>query len=180
MIATRSISAESFDQTAAGDFFSSLYERFGDDAYGLALRLTGNRALADDAFQEAMLRVWRAAPSYRPGNARAWIFRIVARESLRARRNSCRCKKREIVAHELRRAGADEMPDHSDLLRLALDAAITRMPPSERKLLKLSFFEGKSQRKISAAMAAPQQTISHRLHTAIQNLRRDLNHWQYA
>jgi RNA polymerase sigma-70 factor (ECF subfamily) len=113
MIATRSISAESFDQTAAGDFFSSLYERFGDDAYGLALRLTGNRALADDAFQEAMLRVWRAAPSYRPGNARAWIFRIVARESLRARRNSCRCKKREIVAHELRRAGVG-CRDHPD------------------------------------------------------------------
>src|SRR5579862_6284908 len=58
--------------------FSELYEGHAGAAYSLALRLMENNALAEDAVQEAMLRIWKAAPTMRPGNTRAWILRIVA------------------------------------------------------------------------------------------------------
>ena len=66
--------------------FDEMYKRHAEDAYGLALHLTRDRAMADDAFQEAMLRIWRATESFRPQNTRGWIFRIVARECTRVRK----------------------------------------------------------------------------------------------
>src|SRR5438045_2225794 len=66
--------------------FSELYQRYEQPAHSLALHLTGNAPLAEDSLQNAMLRVWTSAGTYRVGNARAWILRIVARESLRTMR----------------------------------------------------------------------------------------------
>jgi hypothetical protein len=53
------------------DALGELYDRFGRVAYGLALRVLRDPALAEDAVQEAFLQVWRAAGSFRPERAKA-------------------------------------------------------------------------------------------------------------
>jgi RNA polymerase sigma factor (sigma-70 family) len=52
-----------------------------DAAYNLARWLTRNEQDAQDAVQEAYLRAFRFFPSFRGGNARAWLLKIV--------RNAC-------------------------------------------------------------------------------------------
>ena len=56
-----------------------LTARLGPRAYGVALRVLGHRADAEEVAQEAMLRLWRAAADWQPGAAlpSTWLYRVV-------------------------------------------------------------------------------------------------------
>ena len=64
------------DRRAAAD----LTARLGPRVFGVAMRVMENRAEAEDVTQEAMLRLWRTAPDWRPGEAKAstWLHRVAA------------------------------------------------------------------------------------------------------
>src|SRR6187397_3715698 len=74
-----SLVASSDDQALA-----ELYDRFGGVAYGLALRILRDEALAQDAVQEAFLGLWRGAGSFIPERAKAstWILTLVHRRAV--------------------------------------------------------------------------------------------------
>src|SRR2546430_1790914 len=67
------------DEQALGE----LYDRFGRVAYGLALRILRDDALAEDAVQEAVLSAWRRADTFMPERAKAstWLLTIVQRRA---------------------------------------------------------------------------------------------------
>src|SRR5213078_679052 len=71
--------ARSDDQALA-----ELYDRFGRVAYGLALRILRDEALAEDAVQEAFLTAWRAADTFMPERAKAstWLLTLVHRRAV--------------------------------------------------------------------------------------------------
>src|ERR671939_1160587 len=63
---------------------AELYDRFGRQAYALALRILRDAALAQDAVQDAFLTAWRTAPSFDPlrGSASTWLMTIVHRRAV--------------------------------------------------------------------------------------------------
>src|SRR2546421_12337938 len=60
---------------------AELYDRFGRTAYGLALRVLRDEALAEDAVQDAFLTLWRTADKFMPERAKAstWLLTLVHR-----------------------------------------------------------------------------------------------------
>src|SRR5918999_3487779 len=76
---------ELLEAVAAGneEALGALYDRFGRVAYGVALRILRDRALAEDAVQEAFLALWRSADSYRKERAKpaTWILTLVHRRA---------------------------------------------------------------------------------------------------
>src|SRR3989442_9374359 len=82
------------DEQALGE----LYDRFGRVAYGLALRNLRDAALAEDAVQEAFMKVWRGATGYRPerGKASTWVLTFVHGRAV------------DLVRREERRRGEPE------------------------------------------------------------------------
>src|SRR5580693_7200594 len=64
--------------------FAELYDRYGRIAYGLALRVLRDEALAEDAVQEGFLAVWRGASRFIPERAKAstWILTLVHRRAV--------------------------------------------------------------------------------------------------
>src|SRR5436305_5970449 len=71
--------ARSDDQALA-----ELYDRFGRIAYGLALRVLRDEALAEDAVQEGFLTAWRTADTFMPERAKAstWLLTLVHRRAV--------------------------------------------------------------------------------------------------
>src|SRR5262245_48371686 len=69
------------ERIAGGDqcAVAELYDRHGRTAYGLALRVTADPTLAEDAVQEAFYAVWRRAESFRRsrGSASSWVLALV-------------------------------------------------------------------------------------------------------
>ena len=68
----------------AEDALAELYDRFGGVAYGLALRILRDPALAQDAVQDAFLAAWRTAAAFDParGNASTWLLTLVHRRAV--------------------------------------------------------------------------------------------------
>src|SRR5215213_7145493 len=64
--------------------FASLYDRHSSPAYSLAYRLMNGRQAAEDLVQEAFIKAWRSAGSYRVGrgSVRTWILSIVRNRAI--------------------------------------------------------------------------------------------------
>jgi RNA polymerase sigma-70 factor (ECF subfamily) len=150
-----------------------------DAAYALARWLTRNDADAADVVQEAMLRAFRYFNSYRDGDAKSWVLRIV--------RRSCyswleRNRPAEIVP--LKEEEADEPPNaaiaagsteallqsRSDLRRL--DRLIEALPPPLREVIVLRELQELDYRQIAEVTGVPIGTVMSRLHRARSALRR--------
>ena len=99
--------------------FAALMDRHLDRAVGTAYRVLGNRADAEEAAQEAFLRVWVNAPKWRQDEAKftTWFHRILV--------NYCIDRKRRPAMAPLEAAGdpADDRPDAFDQIATNDDAA---------------------------------------------------------
>jgi RNA polymerase sigma-70 factor (ECF subfamily) len=161
---------------AGGDepAFRTLARRCVPQAVGLARRMLGNTADAEEVVQEAMLRVWTNAPRWRPeARFRTWLHRVVV--------NLCLNRKRRAPFASLEAAGdpADSRPDASTLLEhderdRAIAAAIARLPERQRAAIVLTFHEGLSNAEAAAVLGTTRSAVETLLVRAKQSLRRQL------
>ena len=78
-----------------------LTHRLSPRVFAYGFRLLGDRNEAEDVAQEAMLRLWKVAPNWRPGEAKitTWLFRVVSNLSIdRKRRHHSRAVSLDAVA----------------------------------------------------------------------------------
>jgi RNA polymerase sigma-70 factor (ECF subfamily) len=131
---------------ATGDqrAFRTLADRHVGRAIGLARRLTGNLADAEDVAQEALLRTWTQAPRWQPRAAfRTWLYRVVVNLAIDKRR------KRPFVDLEAAGDPADPTPQaaekmESDETSAKVREAIAALPERQRTALVLTHYEGMS------------------------------------
>jgi RNA polymerase sigma-70 factor, ECF subfamily len=141
---------------------------------GLARRILGNAADAEDVAQEAMLRVWTHAPRWQPLAAfRTWLTRVVV--------NLCLDRKRRAPWVALEAAGeiADPAPDageraEADERERRLHAAIAKLPVRQRAAIMLTYSEGMSNAQVAEMLATTVSAVETLLVRGKQNLRRAL------
>jgi RNA polymerase sigma-70 factor, ECF subfamily len=151
-----------------------------DAGYALARWLTRNDADAADVVQEACLRAFRYFDSYREGDAKSWLLKIV--------RRSCydwleRNRPSDLVPLETA-ADAESsgtplpstveteqlLQSRSELRRL--DRLIEELPPPLREALVLRELQELDYRQIAEVTGVPIGTVMSRLHRARSALRR--------
>ncbi|MFC4670099.1 RNA polymerase sigma factor [Seohaeicola nanhaiensis] len=142
---------------AAGDRMAAgqLTTRLGPRVFGLALRLLGDRAEAEDVAQEAMLRLWRIAPDWRHGEARVttWLYRVTVNlVTDRRRRGRDRMSPLDQVDEP-----ADPSPGVArqmlDAQRHdALQAALMQLPERQREAVVLRHIEELGNPEIAGIM----------------------------
>jgi RNA polymerase sigma factor (sigma-70 family) len=156
------------DEEALGE----LYDRFGRVAYGLALRILRDPALAEDAVQEAFLQVWRGASGYRPERAKAgtWVLTFVHRRAVDlVRREERRRGEPEGALPEPEGPGADEAVVARSRREIVRDA-LSRLPADQRETIELAYYGGLTQSELAERLSQPLGTIKSRMFTGLQRL----------
>lgn len=166
--------------------FDTLVSLYGARVYGLVYRLLGQRELAEDLTQETFLRVVRTIETYEhDGRFEAWLFRIAANLA----RDHARKRKRRGSMGSLDAGDPDEpgmdLPDEqaapigaealiASEQALALQAALDRLPASDREIVMLRHFAEMSFREIADLLKIPLGTALARAHRALGKLKSEL------
>ncbi|HEX8122308.1 MAG TPA: sigma-70 family RNA polymerase sigma factor [Solirubrobacteraceae bacterium] len=155
------------------DAARALYRTYSGELYGFALNRLGDRGLAEEVVQDVFLRVWRHAPEYDAGrgSVRTWLYgiarnAIVDLERHRSRRPPMAARDQDDEAS----ASADE-PIERALLRWQVQAALERLTPEHREVVRLAHLGGLSVKEIADLTGLPSGTVKSRTYYALQNLR---------
>jgi RNA polymerase sigma factor (sigma-70 family) len=154
--------------------FRQIVERYHDLVARTARSLLGNRALAEDAAQEAWLDVWRGLSRFQSGAAfRPWLLAIVA--------NRCRMLMRRaaLATTTLEDGEAMLLPSADDVVWSAIRretgkeilTALKTLSPEHRRVLALRYFADLDIGEIAAVLGIPDGTVKSRLHRALANIR---------
>jgi RNA polymerase sigma factor (sigma-70 family) len=154
---------------------AAFVRRFQGRVYGLALTIIGDRAEAEEAAQETLMRAWRFADGYDPrrGPVATWLLAIgrnVAIDRARVRRTEPidPCALLRLEASDPEAAPDERQIAAEEAARLR--GAIGTLPPEQRRALVLAAFFGRTAREIGAIEDAPLGTIKTRIRTAMLKL----------
>jgi RNA polymerase sigma-70 factor (ECF subfamily) len=152
---------------------AELYDRHGRVAYGLALRIVRDPALAEDAVQEAFLAVWRSAARFVADRSKAstWLLTLVHRRAVDLVRREERRRAEPIEGFD---APASEVTDEAVWLRFErerVQEALRALPDAQREALELAYYGGFSQSELAERLGLPLGTIKSRMFAGLTRLR---------
>ncbi len=168
---------ESIAETKNRDAFAALFAHFAPRLKGYLMRLGANEGQAEEVAQEAMLTVWRKAQLYdrKKAAASTWIFTIARNRRIDLLR---RQKFPEIDANDPVLVPDMPTPPDEEVISARQDiqvrTALDKLPPEQRELVRLAFYNGWSHSKIAADTNLPLGTVKSRLRLAFSRLRNEL------
>ena len=153
-----------------------LYDRYAGLAYGVAMRVLGDPARAEDAVQDAFLNVWHLGSTFdaERGSLRAWLLTSV--------RNRCIDYLRGRGARERREQELSPDMDYGQgpsdpwrevslsLERAAVRDAMASLPTEQRQVVEMAYFGGYSHTEIAEMSRAPLGTVKGRMRLALEKM----------
>ncbi len=173
--------------------FEALVAEHLDGLYGSALRLTRNRAAAEDLVQDTFLKAWRSFGTFEAGtNARAWLYKILMNAYIDGYRRSSRLPEevdqedigdfylyaKAQESEQYRKAGDPEEILLSRVMDADVKEALERVPEPFRAAVILADLEEFSYKEIAEILDIPVGTVMSRLYRGRRHLQRLL--WDYA
>jgi RNA polymerase sigma-70 factor (ECF subfamily) len=153
---------------------AELYDRFGRVAYGLALRIVRDEALAQDAVQDAFLAVWRSADRFLVERAKAstWILTLVHRRAVDLVRRENR-RRGDPLARAPEPLSAETTEDEAAVgfERRLVQEALRSLPREQREALELAYYGGLTQSELAERLGQPLGTIKSRMFAGLTRLR---------
>jgi RNA polymerase sigma-70 factor, ECF subfamily len=157
-----------------------LVRRHETMVYNYCLRMTRNTSDARDLLQEVFLAVYRHLPSYRnEGQFKGWMMRIAANKTmdlLRVRQRSPRLSTDDAAVDAVQQWQApdgdnpDEVYEQHDARHRVL-ALMQALPPEQRLVVELKFFQHCTFEEIAVQTSTPVNTVKSRLYASLQKLK---------
>jgi RNA polymerase sigma-70 factor (ECF subfamily) len=162
--------------------FAKLVERYQRELFHFLVRFLGDRAAAEDVFQEAFLQVHQSADQFDTARRfRPWLFTIAANKARDLIRSQARRPTNPLQASI--NPGDDESGEFMDLmassdafpdegmqkveLQQQVQKTVLGMPQHLREILLLSYFHQFPYKQISDILEIPLGTVKSRLHAAV-------------
>ena len=156
--------------------FAVLYDRHGRSAYSLAYRMMGEKQAAEDLVQDALLKVWRGARSYRTerGSVRTWILSIVHNRGIDQLRSLA---SRRRTQDKVEASAPTSQPSEAfaetwrNTQREQVREALSTLPPEQVKILELAYFSGFTHVEIAELLSLPLGTVKGRMRLGLKKIR---------
>src|SRR3954453_7013460 len=151
----------------------ALYRTYGSELYGFAVSALGDRGQAEELVQEVFTRVWRHAQSFDPDKAsfRTWLYGIARNAIIDQKRRAA--VRPALPAHAVdddERGTIDKSLENA-LLRWQVNAALERLTPEHRQVIRLAHFQGLTPRESAERPGLPLGTVKSRTSYALRGLR---------
>ena len=159
---------------------AELYDRFSPLLLAIARRIVISPADAEEILQETFLQAWNQAERYDSSRSSVstWLVLIVRSRALdRLRQKQSRDRVAAAVEAEPVGSETSARSDESVLIherRKRVRSALAGLPPEQKNVMELSFFEGFSQTEIAERTETPLGTVKTRALLAMKKLRREL------
>jgi RNA polymerase sigma-70 factor (ECF subfamily) len=159
-----------FDRS--GDELRVLYRRYAPELFGFATSALRDRELAEEVVQDVYAQLWRHAGDYdhRRASVRTWLYAIARNRIIDAHRRAGARPQRADDDSLDTAAELDASLDHA-LLRWQVTAALARLSPPHREVIRLAHFGGLTMREIADRTGVPLGTVKSRTSYALRHLR---------
>lgn len=153
-----------------------LYDRHGRAAFFVAYRMMGEQREAEDLVQEAFLKIWRRAGSYRAerGGVRTWVLSVVRNRGIdRLRHQATRRRAQDRFEATAPRSQPCEAfaEDRRSTLRDRLREALGTLPREQHQVITLAHFSGLTHKEIAERLGLPLGTVKGRARLGLEKLR---------
>jgi RNA polymerase sigma-70 factor, ECF subfamily len=157
-----------------------LYQLISGQLLGVLIRILRRRAVAEEALQDVMVKIWERADQYVAyrGRAMAWISAI-------ARYRAIDLLRRQQAASPIEDAPAEALVDitaadfvdgtTSARMRKALNDCFSKLTAEQRRCLELAYVDGYSQDQIAGEIDSPLGTVKSWIRRGLASLKRCLD-----
>ncbi len=157
--------------------FALLYDRHSRAAFSLAYRMMGERQASEDLTQDAFIKIWRGAPSYRAGRGgvRTWMLSIVRNQGKdQLRYHATRRRTQDKVEASAARTQPSEAFAETwrNSQRDRVREALNTLPQEQLKILELAYFSGYTHVEIAELLDLPLGTVKGRMRLGLRKLKK--------
>ncbi|KAB2347018.1 RNA polymerase sigma factor [Actinomadura rudentiformis] len=152
---------------------AELYDRFSPLVFGLCVRVTRDRTIAEDITQEVFLTFWERPLAFDPerGTLRAWLATIAHRRAV----DHVRAEERKKPSHLGPRLFEREpAPMEDSVLDAEASArvrhAVQSLPAEQREALEMAYWGGRTYRQVAERLGLPEGTVKSRIRQALRQL----------
>ncbi|GMU85690.1 MAG: RNA polymerase sigma factor SigK [Ignavibacteriales bacterium] len=160
---------------------SELYDLYGMLCYRIIYRITRDRMLSEEILQNVFVRVWENAENFseQKGSVYSWITAITRNLAID------KIRSKEFKEQMLKSETQDDFSEHENspgrngLQSLLIDEtaervtkAMNQIPPEQKLVIEMSFFEGMTHNEISEALELPLGTVKTRMRQGLIKLHR--------
>jgi RNA polymerase sigma-70 factor (ECF subfamily) len=163
---------ERLQEDATGEALRALYRAYAGELLGFALNALGERGAAEEIVQEVFTRAWRHADRYDSarGSVRTWLYQI-ARHAIIDTRRRASVRPSLAPGEPVLEAAAGRDSIEQAMLGWQVAAALERLTPEHRQMIRLAHFRGMSVREIAEQCELPIGTVKSRTWYALRSLR---------
>jgi RNA polymerase sigma-70 factor, ECF subfamily len=164
---------ERLPRDRSGDELRELYRRYAGELFGFAASALGDREQAEEVVQDVFAQLWRHAGEYdqRRASVRTWLYAIARNRIVDAHRRAAARPKRADNEDSLDSAAEIDAALDQAVLRWQVTAALARLSPAHREVIRLAHYGGLTMREISDRIGIPLGTVKSRTSYALRSLR---------
>ncbi len=163
-----------WDQEALAE----VYRRNAGPVFGLARRVLGDAAVAEEVVQEVFLRLWHEPGRYDPerGSLRTFLLSQVHSRSVDMLRSDTARRQREV--RDARSTASGQYDVEHEFLDIAVAEGVRNalgvLQPGERSAIELAYFGGHTYREVAAILGEPEGTIKSRIRSGMRRMQSSL------